>query len=415
MAQSVRIEPDLQFVRELQAAGGESLKKCYQCATCSVACPISPESNPYPRKEMIWAQWGLKDKLLSDPDIWLCHNCGGCSDLCPRGAKPADLMSAMRNMAYKNLVPCASMGTWMSSAKFLPILIGIPAVLFGLIWFCVAKFNLWATLADSGFWLFKSEAAHGVPYGVFKAGSWLPEGEIVFGKLFYGDFTIDLLFGLTFLFMLATFVTGVRNLIKTIGPKGTVMHLGKKRSGLCCLIDVIISEIVTHKKFADCGTESEKATRKIGHMSLFYGFICLAVVTGIVAGGHWVGRIPGLEFLALHTPMPLHHPVKLLAIVGTLLLLGGLTLLTIRRKSLDPTKQTSSFYDWYLLGVIWVVGLTGLGSMLLRLADIAPLAYFVYYLHLVSVFMLFAYLPWSKLGHLVYRTAALTYVRWMGR
>ena len=61
------------------------------------------------------------------------------------------------------------------------------------------------------------------------------------------------------------------------------------------------------------------------------------------------------------------------------------------------------------------MGLTGLGSMLLRLADIAPLAYFVYYLHLVSVFMLFAYLPWSKLGHLVYRTAALTYVRYLGR
>ena len=109
MAQPLRIEPDVQFIRELQAAGGESLKKCYQCATCSVACPISPMDNPYPRKEMIWAQWGLKDKLMSDPDVWLCHNCGGCSDLCPRGARPADLMAAMRNMAYQNLVKPASL------------------------------------------------------------------------------------------------------------------------------------------------------------------------------------------------------------------------------------------------------------------------------------------------------------------
>ncbi|MBF0482903.1 MAG: heterodisulfide reductase subunit E, partial [Desulfovibrionaceae bacterium] len=43
------------------------------------------------------------------------------------------------------------------------------------------------------------------------------------------------------------------------------------------------------------------------------------------------------------------------------------------------------------------------------------LAYPVYYLHLVAVFMLFAYLPWSKLGHLVYRTTALVYARYSGR
>ena len=39
----------------------------------------------------------------------------------------------------------------------------------------------------------------------------------------------------------------------------------------------------------------------------------------------------------------------------------------------------------------------------------------VYYLHLVFVWMLFAYLPWSKLGHFVYRTAALLFVRMYGR
>ena len=39
----------------------------------------------------------------------------------------------------------------------------------------------------------------------------------------------------------------------------------------------------------------------------------------------------------------------------------------------------------------------------------------MYYLHLISVFMMIAYLPWSKLGHLAYRTTALVYARMSGR
>ena len=79
----VTLTPDSGFARELMDAGGESLKKCYQCATCAVACPMAPANHPYPRKEMVWASWGLKDKITADPDIWLCHNCGNCAELCP--------------------------------------------------------------------------------------------------------------------------------------------------------------------------------------------------------------------------------------------------------------------------------------------------------------------------------------------
>ena len=84
------LEPDSGFTKELMEAGGESLKKCFQCATCSVACPLAPENNPYPRKEMVWASWGVKDKLMTDVDIWLCHNCGNCADVCPVGAPSAE-------------------------------------------------------------------------------------------------------------------------------------------------------------------------------------------------------------------------------------------------------------------------------------------------------------------------------------
>ncbi len=387
MAQSVRIQPDLQFVKELQAVGGESLKKCYQCATCSVACPISPASNPYPRKEMVWASWGLKDKLINNPDIWLCHNCGTCSDLCPRGAKPGDLLSALRNMAYQRINVFPTIGKWMSSPKYLINLIAIPAILWAVIWFISANYY-----AGSAF-----------PVG--------PDGEIVYGNLFFGDYFIDPIFMLTFFGMVACFFKGTRNLIKSFKPEGTTLVLGKQKPLLLCLKDVLFEEIMTHKKFKDCG--DDRSDRKAGHMLVFYAFLALMVVTGVVAVGHWGGYL--FHSIAIHTPLNLTNPIKILANVGAIMLIVGMAVLTNRRRSQEDAKTKSNYYDWYLLNVIWAVALTGVLSELSRLAGIPQIAYTVYYMHLVAVWMLFAYLPWSKLGHVVYRTVALTYVRHMGR
>ncbi len=407
MAQATRIEPDLEFIKELQAVGGESLKKCYQCATCSVVCPISPTSNPFPRKEMVWAQWGLKDKLLNNVDIWLCHNCGTCSDLCPRGAKPGDLISALRNMTYQRLTGPSFLAKWMSSSKYLPMLIAIPAILYLLIWVIRA-------------------AQLGTAFPVAE------DGRIIYGLLFPGDFTIDPIFGLVAIGVLLAFYKGIGNLIKSFQPAGTTVYVGQERK--CwpkLLLDVIFGEILPHTKFKDCG--ADKSDRKLGHMALLFGFICLLVVTSVVAVGHWGGHFlghllgggePDAGALAqllygfgelTVTPMSLGNFIKVLANIGAILLVIGLAFLTIRRLNLEDKKSSSTFYDWYLLGVIWGVALTGIFSELLRLAQLKYLAYPMYYLHLIAVFMLIAYLPWSKLGHLVYRTAALTYARYMGR
>jgi quinone-modifying oxidoreductase subunit QmoC len=96
MTDKYLLEPDVSFIKEIGKLGGDTLKKCFQCATCSVACPISPDTKPFPRKEMIAASWGLKDRLVSNLDIWLCHHCGDCTAMCPRGAKPGDVLGAVR-------------------------------------------------------------------------------------------------------------------------------------------------------------------------------------------------------------------------------------------------------------------------------------------------------------------------------
>ena len=130
MADKYLVEPDVGFIKEIEEYGGGSLKKCFQCATCSVACPISPDTKPFPRKEMIAASWGLKDKLVGNGDIWLCHNCGDCSTLCPRGAKPGDVLSAVRAYAVSEYATPKVVAKAVQDPKKLPMLLAIPAIIF---------------------------------------------------------------------------------------------------------------------------------------------------------------------------------------------------------------------------------------------------------------------------------------------
>jgi len=388
MTTANRIKPDLGFIQDLQDVGGLDLTKCYQCATCSVVCPISPMDKPFPRKEMIWAQWGLKDKLVQDVDMWLCHKCGYCSEMCPRGAKPGELMAALRNMAYQNLAGPKFLGRWMSSAKHLPKLIAIPAVIFLIVWLITGSI-------------------HDTPFPLI-------HGEIEFGLIFPGELTIDPIFGLAALFVLYTFYRGIRTMAQTFDqqPRTFVVGYNRPQSIWVSLWQVIKEEVVTHKKWKDCGSEETEETKFKGHLFTFYSFVALFIVTSIVAVTHWGGKV--FDFLHMPYPMALWNPVKILANLGAIGLVIGLVYLTKRRLN-AVQRDGSSFYDWYLLGTIWVVTLTGILSEIFRIVHVAGLAYIVYYLHLISVFMLIAYLPWSKLGHLVYRVVALAHARRLGR
>lgn len=388
----IEINPDMEYCIGLREAGGENLKKCYQCGTCSVACPITPVSRPFPRKEMIWASFGMRKKIMSDPDLWLCQNCGNCSDLCPRGAQPAELMSAARDMVFQEIVLPGRIARWMSKPSGLLWLIAIPAIL----WLVV-----WGIRADI-------------------VGSWFPraaDGRIVFGTIFYGDYTIDPIFMITFFGALWILCLGAFRLWKSFEPEGSMTVLGPKKCWLTALWDVLWEEVISAEKFSECkgGPTTGETTpdRRVSHTMLVWSFCILTFVTTVVAIGHWGGKI--IPAILIETPMPQNFWVKIIANIGAWMLIIALIMLTWRRFGLPKGKQSSSYYDWYLLGIIWAVALTGMLTQIFRLADCVHSAFIIYYIHLVAVWMLFAYAPWSKLGHFVYRTVAMVYVKMYGR
>ena len=129
----IEVAPDIKFKKELSKLSKASLNECMQCGTCSVVCSLAPDENPFPRKEMIWAGWGLKERLMADTDVWLCHQCGDCSTYCPRGVKPADVLSSVRKMTYVHYARPRFIGAILSKPVWLPVAVLIPVVIITLI------------------------------------------------------------------------------------------------------------------------------------------------------------------------------------------------------------------------------------------------------------------------------------------
>jgi heterodisulfide reductase subunit C len=92
---------DPQFKYDVAAhPGGDNIKLCFACGTCTAGCPVSavdPEYNP--RKIIRQVLLGMRKEVLSSPVIWRCVQCYSCSCKCPQNVKFRDVMKALREMA----------------------------------------------------------------------------------------------------------------------------------------------------------------------------------------------------------------------------------------------------------------------------------------------------------------------------
>ncbi|MGB5620221.1 MAG: quinone-interacting membrane-bound oxidoreductase complex subunit QmoC [Desulfobacterales bacterium] len=386
MAETITLEPDLGFIKDVSKLGGGDLKKCYQCATCSVACKISPDNKPFPRKEMIAASWGLKDRLIADYDVWLCHNCGDCTTLCPRGAKPGDVMGAIRAYAVKVYSKPTFLADWVNDPSKIPLLLAIPAVLF-----IVVGFLLNAVFGSAFHTTFLNFS---------------PQDAVIAHSNFIHTTLVDVIMIPAFFFAIGVFAFGLKNFLNDMHQQAVLTGKAEDKplemGGVIQALIRTIPTILLHKKFNECGENKDRAT---AHLLVLFSFIGLFIVTNVF--------FVALYVFQEHGPYSQMNPVKWLAnISGVALIVGSFLLIQKRR---DKTDQYSAYKDWYLLGLVFLLGVTGMGTELTRLAGWAGVSYGVYFIHLLLIFSLFAYTPFSKLAHLVYRTVAMTYAEYTYR
>ena len=319
----ITIDPDLDFIKKIKSGGGDHLKKCYQCATCSVSCSLSSDMNPFPRKEIVYASWGLKDKLMADPNIWHCYNCGDCSQRCPRGVRPGDVLNAIRKEAICHYSKPSIFNTLIGDPKYIPLLLLFPAIVIIVIGLITGMLNFTPSKEDIVF-------ANFFP---------IPLIELIFIPL-------SLFSALVFFVGLKRFATDMRG--QFFEQQGT--KLSNKIDWIAWLKTTvsIFPSIVKHENFADC---SNSKNRKLSHMMVSFSFVTLAGVAGAF--------VFALYVLKSHGPYSQLNPIKIIAnLSGFVLILGSLMLMKIGFMTLKPRAVTLIgiclvlFFYWVLQGCL---------------------------------------------------------------
>lgn len=358
-----RVNPDL--ADDLSSFGVGNANKCFNCGNCTAVCQLTGADDLFPRRTIRNIQLGLEERLLSQPDPWLCYYCGGCSDTCPREAEPGELMMVARRWL-------TSRYDWTGISRLLYRSKVAEVVLLLLLAFAVlAAFVL---PADFGFRLL---AQH-------------PEGwQGVDLELFAPRHVVHL-FDLVFAGVLSFFLLSNAARFFVWNARGIKAPLS---TWLIKLWDFGV-HFATQKRWTRCDSQ-RKTTHWLRHLLLVtaYGTMFIMVVVFLdpfqVGDDGW-------------------HWTSLLGYYATLILLGATSWMMLDRwRAREPIHKNSHSTDWLFLVLLFLTALTGILLHAARLADLAAPTYLMYVVHLmVAVPMLAIEVPFGKWAHLLYRPLA---------
>lgn len=95
--------------------GGEGITRCIQCNACASVCPVAKAGFPlFGRLLFRKLQTGHYEEIIEDPSSWACQACNRCTEICPRDARPFEIVFAFRRMQAEELA--------ISTSAFTPLM-----------------------------------------------------------------------------------------------------------------------------------------------------------------------------------------------------------------------------------------------------------------------------------------------------
>jgi quinone-modifying oxidoreductase subunit QmoC len=361
------IKPDKEFINYIKENGGEDLKKCYQCATCTSTCALTNEEYGFPRRQMLLAQWGLKDRLLKDPSPWLCFYCGDCSKGCPRKGNPGETMMALRRYL-------TSLYDWTGLSRLMYRSVFWEAGILALVALVIVL--LFTVPSNFGFGLLNQSGSSAL--STVMLDKFAPVDIVDLG-----DRIMAVVLGLLLLSNAARMFFGLTQDDKI--PLS--LYLTQ--------LPHFIIQGLTQKRWGECGS-GESNKNWLRHLFLVSGYVIM--FTLVVVFLPWF-QMNGTSL----------HWTAFLGYYATIVLLGSTIWIIIdRAKKGTEMHQFSHFSDWLFPILLFLSALSGILLHIFRVSDMAMLTYYTYMIHLAIVVpMLVVEVPFGKWSHLLYRPLAI--------
>lgn len=381
MAATNPMKSDPHLIDEIKALGAANVGVCFNCGTCTATCKLSSESTSFPRRMTTYTQFGLKDKVLESPDLWLCNYCGECSKSCPREAEPAETMMALRRYAITQythpLIGRLASKIYKSPSFALTSLILISLIPMGVMLGLHGPINMQSVMLFSFF----------------------PQEYIdIFGyvsSLFVAGL---LLYGMIRMYLLTS--------RSRFSPVASAKWLKE-------FFQTVIHEVMRQRRLFDCDLEQKGWRNRIRtqwfvHMTIFWGFVGLLVTTALAFMIPTAITVPLTNGLYV----PLTEPIRLLGTISGLFLVYGASIAIVHRiKKSDINSSHTHFTDWAFLVLLLLTGLSGYVLEVVYYANAPLWFYAILTIHLTVVFDLLIVLPFTKFAHVFYRPLAI----WISR
>ncbi|HUV00139.1 MAG TPA: hypothetical protein VMW32_04160 [Bacteroidales bacterium] len=369
------------LLKEVRKYGKFDTNACLNCGGCTITCSLSSNETPLsPRICLQYVRTGLRKRLLSSLDPWLCYYCGDCSTSCPRQADPGETMMTLRRYFTANY-------DWTGLAKKLYT---------SKVWEFAAIF----VLAGIVFLVWMLLPGLGLP----TTSDGMSFNEMAPAKIVH---SVDMVVAILLAGLLLSFVFNMY--LKTLKSDKSIkipLKLYFTEMGN------MVFNFLFQWRFSQCEKDTKSIFKRLREGKYNYWIIHFLLMSGYA-----------LLFLMIVFFLPWFQGKdeyyqwwniqRILGFYGTTMLIFGTIYFLIRRIKKDSEKSKFSHAtDWTFIILLLLTTLTGIAIFICRINNVPLVGFYMYLIHLmVAIPMLMIEVPFSKWAHLAYRPVAIYFYR----